>query len=321
MKNNIIILGGDPNSINSEIIYKTWNKVNKKIKRKFCVIANYNLILAQFKKLKLKIKITKIKNFNENIKNNNIKIIDVPLNFKDPFNVPLKVSSIYVKKCLDLANKISLEGKIKGFINCPIDKKLIKTKEIHGVTEYLARKSNVNINSEVMMLFNRKLSVVPITTHIDIKKISLNITKNIIDKKIKVLNKDFMKIFKRKPKIAVLGLNPHNGELTKNSEEVKIIIPAIYKLKKDKLNITGPIPADTIFVKDYKQFDVIIGMYHDQVLIPFKTLFKFNAINITLGLKYIRVSPDHGTAVKLIGKNKANYLSLFECVNFIYKLN
>ena len=99
------------------------------------------------------------------------------------------------------------------------------------------------------------------------------------------------------------------------------IIRKYKKLPFIKGFTTNPTLMRNAGVKDYKQFDVIIGMYHDQVLIPFKTLFKFNAINITLGLKYIRVSPDHGTAVKLIGKNKANYLSLFECVNFIYKLN
>ena len=90
-------------------------------------------------------------------------------------------------------------------------------------------------------------------------------------------------------------------------------------MKKLKINAKGPLVADTIFIKDYKNFDVIIGMYHDQVLAPFKSIFKFDAINITLGLKYLRVSPDHGVAADLIGKNKANSDSLFECINFISK--
>ena len=114
-------------------------------------------------------------------------------------------------------------------------------------------------------------------------------------------------------------MNPHNAEFRNNSEEKKIIIPAIKRMKKLNLNVTGPLVADTIFIKDYKKFDVILGMYHDQVLAPFKSLFKFDAINVTLGLKYIRVSPDHGVALELIKKNKANAQSLLECINFVNK--
>ena len=135
------------------------------------------------------------------------------------------------------------------------------------------------------------------------------------------LDKGFKKLFKKKPKIGILGLNPHNDEYSKNSEEMKQIIPAISFLKKRNLNISGPLVSDTIFINGYKNYNVIVGMYHDQVLSPFKALYHFDAINITLGLDYVRVSPDHGPALDLIGKNKANYISLFECIKFINKLN
>ena len=117
----------------------------------------------------------------------------------------------------------------------------------------------------------------------------------------------------------MLGLNPHNSELRKSSEEIKIIIPAIKELKRKNVKIYGPLVPDTTFIKDFKKYDIILGMYHDQVLTPFKTIFKFDAINVTLGLKYLRVSPDHGTAINLIGKNKANPISLLKCINFINK--
>ena len=104
-----------------------------------------------------------------------------------------------------------------------------------------------------------------------------------------------------------------------NSEEKKIIIPSIKILKKRGINLIGPLVSDTLFIEDFKKFDVIVGMYHDQVLTPFKTIFKFDAINITLGLKYLRVSPDHGVAKNLILKNKASPKSLIECINFINK--
>ena len=114
-------------------------------------------------------------------------------------------------------------------------------------------------------------------------------------------------------------MNPHNSEFRKNSIEQKIIIPTIKKLKNKGINIKGPFSADTIFINEYKKYDVVVGMYHDQVLSPFKALFKFDAINITLGLKYLRVSPDHGVAHDLINKRKANPTSLLKCIKFISK--
>ena len=136
----------------------------------------------------------------------------------------------------------------------------------------------------------------------------------------KIINNWFIKKFNKSPQIGILGLNPHNAELRGNSEEVKEIIPAITKLKKIGIKLKGPLVADTLFINEYKKFNVIVGMYHDQVLAPFKALFKFDAINITLGLKYTRVSPDHGIAKEIIGKNKANYLSLLSCISFLKKL-
>ena len=172
-----------------------------------------------------------------------------------------------------------------------------------------------------MLIHNKNLSVLPLTTHIKLKHISKKINKNLIIKKLKTLKKDFKKIFNKNPKIGVLGLNPHNAELINNSEEKKEIVPAILKLKKEGFKIEGPLSADTVFIKNYKNYDVIVGMYHDQVLAPFKSLFHFDAINITLGLKYVRVSPDHGPAIDIMKKNKANYSSLLRCVKFINNIN
>ena len=322
MKKKIIIVAGDPHSINAEIIHKVWKKIDKKIKRKIFLIANFKLIKAQFKRLNAKINLIKLKNVDEIKKNNYLKIVDVPLNFKNPYNVPFSNSSKYIINSLNLAHKLaSYKKEIKGIINCPINKKLIKSTNKIGVTEFLASKNKTNNGSEVMMIHNKKISVVPLTTHIDIKKVSKKINSAFIQKKIKILNKSYKNLFKKKPKIGLLGLNPHNSELKKKSEELLHIIPAIKKLKKIGLNISGPLVADTAFVKIYKNYDVIVGMYHDQVLTPFKSLFHYDAINITLGLDYIRVSPDHGPAIDLIKKNKASSLSLLKCIKFINNLN
>ncbi len=319
MSKKIIIFAGDPNSINSEIIYKCWKKLNKNIKRKTYFISNFYLLKEQFKKLKYKIRIDKVKNIKENVNSNNIKVIDIKLIFKDPFKVKKHYASKFVKDSLNLMHKMGLNKNVVGVINLPINKNLLDKKNV-GVTEFLSSKCKIKKNSEAMLIKSDKFSVSPISTHIDIKKVSKTINKRLILNKTSTIQK-YLKIFlKRKPRIGLLGLNPHNAELRKNSEEKRIIIPSVKKLKKSGFNIKGPMVADTVFIKDYKNFDVIIGMYHDQVLAPFKTLFKFDAINITLGLKYIRVSPDHGVAKNLIGKNKADITSTLKCFHFLDKI-
>lgn len=318
MKKKIILISGDPNSINSEIIYKSWKKLNLATRKKIYLVSNYTLLKKQFKKLKYSIGITKVKNINIRSDTKNLKIIDISLKFSNPFKVNFKNASEFVKKSLNNAHKLALRDDVSGIINCPINKNLLKKNNI-GVTEYLASKCKIRNNNETMLIFNKKLSVCPITTHLDIKKVAKRISKKIIINKTITIQRWFKKIFSKKPKIAILGLNPHNAELKKYSEERKIIIPAILKLNRFGLNVKGPMIADTFFINDYKKFDIIIGMYHDQVLVPFKTLFKFDGINITLGLKYLRASPDHGVATNLIGKKKANPHSLLECINFLNK--
>ncbi len=314
----IILISGDPNSINSEIIFKSLKKIKKKIKKKIYLISNYRLIKSQFKKLKFNHKITKVKNLNELVVNNNIKLIDIKLEASKPFKIKKEKASKYVIKCLNVAHNLANKYKNIGLINCPINKELLKKQKI-GVTEYLSDKSKVDSDSVAMLIFNEKLSVCPITTHIDINEIKKRLKKVSIIKKIITIDKWYRSKNKKKPKFGILGLNPHNAELRDNSEEKRIIIPAINKLKKMGLSVSGPLVADTIFIDGYKKYDVIVGMYHDQVLAPFKALFKFNAINVTLGLKYIRVSPDHGVAKNLVGKKKANPESLIKCINFVNK--
>ena len=321
MRKKIIILAGDPNSINSEIIYKVWKKLKDSEKKDIIILGNFNLLSDQFKKLNIEINIFKIKKIDEYQSPKYLKIIDVPLKYSNPFKVSYKNSSKYVQKILALGHKLAINKLVKGLVNCPINKNLLNRARTIGVTEFLAAKCNVNDNSEVMMIHNKNLSVVPLTTHINIRDISKNIHTDLIIKKVKTLNNNFKKLFSKKPIIGILGLNPHNSEFKNNSEEMLYIKPAILKLKKKRINISGPFAADTMFIDKYKKYDVIVGMFHDQILTPFKTLFHYDAINITLGLKYMRVSPDHGPAVDLIGLNKGNYLSLFKCIKFIENLN
>ena len=320
MRNKIIIISGDPNSVNSEIIYKSWKNISNKLKKKIYFVSNFELLKSQFNKLGYSSSLKKVKNVNEKLNDNSLKIINVKLKFNNPFKVPFSNASKFIIDCLNIGHELALRKDVIGIINCPINKKLLNKKN-YGVTEFLAEKNNLKNKKEVMLIKNSKLAVSPITTHIDLKDVHRNIKKELIIRKVKVINDWFVKNYKKKPQIGMLGLNPHNAELRKDSHEIKEIIPAISILKKNKINISGPLVADTIFINEYKNFDVIIGMYHDQILAPFKTLFKFNAINITLGLKYLRASPDHGIASKLIGKKKANYTSFLECLNFFNKLS
>lgn len=320
MNRKIVLVGGDPNSINSEIIYKCWKKLPNKIKKRIILISNYRLLKDQFKKLNYNIKLSNEQNLFKLNKSNELKILNIKLDYKDPFKVPLKSAKPFVLKSLDLAHKLALNKQIAGIINCPINKNLLGNKKI-GVTEYLANKCLVKKNSEVMIIRNKELMISPITTHLDIRSISNKINKKLIITKINVINSWFKKTFKRQPVIAVLGLNPHNAELRKNSEEKKIIIPAIKNLKKSGFKLDGPLSSDTIFINNYKNYDLIVGMYHDQILGPFKALYKFDAINITLGLKYIRVSPDHGVAVDRIKKKTSSAVSLIKCFDYIDKFS
>ena len=170
-----------------------------------------------------------------------------------------------------------------------------------------------------MLIYNKKLSVCPITTHLPLSLVSKNITKKIIVKKVNVVNNFYKKSLGYKPKIAIVGLNPHCESILKFNEDDKIVKKTVNILKK-KINIKGPFSSDTIFLKNNrKNFDVIMGMYHDQVLGPMKTLFEYDAINITLGLPFLRVSPDHGPNEKMVGKNKSNPISLIKAIKFLDK--
>ncbi len=169
-----------------------------------------------------------------------------------------------------------------------------------------------------MLIFNKKLSVSPISTHIPLKDVSKTITKNKIIDHVKMIKKFYKTFFKKNPKIAITGLNPHCESNYINSEEDKIIKPAIKYLNKFYSNVSGPYPTDSLFmINNIKKFDIVVGMYHDQVLTPIKTIYNFNAINITLGLPFIRISPDHGPNDKMIGKNKSNPQSLLSAINFL----
>ena len=211
------------------------------------------------------------------------------------------------------------QNNFSKFINGPVSKKYFLKGKTLGITEYLAKKTKTN-NKVAMLIFNKNLSVSPLTTHLALKNVHKKINKQKIYTQVNLINNFYKKRFSKIPKIAITGLNPHCESNFKNSEEEKIIIPAIKKLRLKNTKISGPFPADTIFTKALsKNYDVIIGMYHDQVLSPMKALFNFDAINITIGLPFVRISPDHGPNYSMLGKNSSDPKSLVQALKFLDK--
>ena len=323
MNKSIAIIAGEPNSISSEIIFKSWKLKNYFIHKPLFVIGSIKLLNFQKKKLKYKIKIKKINNeFKINdLKGKELPVYDIKYNQKKSFEIISNKSNKYILKCFDVAIKLVKDKKILGFINCPVSKEHLFKNKYQGITEFLSKKTS-KIGKEVMLIYSNELSVSPVTTHIPLSQVSKKINQHKIVKKVKIINNFYKKIFNKKPNFAILGLNPHNYSSSKKSEEKEIINKAIKTLIKLKIKVKCPIPSDSSFMifKKYK-FDVIIGMYHDQVLTPFKALYNFKAINITLGLPYIRISPDHGVAENITGKGIANPRSLIESIKFFNYIN
>ncbi len=316
----ILIVGGEPFSIFLEIFFKT--KSLKKFKNPIILIASKKLLMKQMKIFNYNFKINLINKDKINLNNLNkktINIIDVNFNFKKPFDKISSKSNSYIEKSFKIALQIIKKNSFSGIINGPISKKNFLKEKYFGITEYLADKTNSN-NKVAMLIYNKKLSVSPITTHLPLKLVNKSLSKKKIINQIILIKDFYKKKFNINPKIGITGLNPHCESNYKSSEEKKIIIPAIKYLKKKGFNVSGPFPADTIFMKDnLKKFDCIVGMYHDQVLTPIKTIFDFNAINITLGLPFVRISPDHGPNEKMMGKNQSNPTSLVQAINFLDK--
>ena len=320
MKNEpIIIVAGEPNSVFLETFFKSIKY--KKFKTPLILICSFKVLKFHMKKLNFKKKIRTLNNFKtdfKNLDNKYINLIDVKYNSNYYFKKISKNSRNYIKKSFDLAFKIIKLGISKKIINGPISKKNFLNKNYLGMTEYISNK--FSIKKKAMLIFNDQLSVCPITTHLPLKYVSKNINKKNIEEKVSLVNNFYKSKFKFKPNIAILGLNPHCESIDKFNEDEKIIKPAINILKKRGFKVSGPYSADTIFLKKNREkFSVIIGMYHDQVLSPLKTLYEYNAINITLGLPFDRISPDHGPNEQMLGKNNSNPLSLIMAINFLEK--
>ena len=294
MKKKILILASDPFSINYEIIKKSQNFLKRKLKNRYLIIGDQEEISTYIGK--------------------NNKLINY-LNIKRKKNTKL-----YLKECFNLAFDLVKKKKAHGIINLPLNKRFLPG-SYPGFTECIADAFNKK-GKETMLLYNQNFSVCPNTTHIRIKDVSKNLNQKKIITNITNINNFYKSTLGvKKPIIGIMGLNPHSGmDFKKETEENSVINPAIKKLIKKKIRVIGPLVPDVAFNEiDKKNINCLVGHYHDQVLPTFKYIHKFDAINITLGLPFLRISPDHGTASNLRNKNLANPESFIAALKFFEK--
>jgi len=314
MKNkSLVIICGDPKSTFNEILIKTLKKeISKKMEFPIVIIGSRKIFENELKKFKTKMNLQKFNN-QALLQKNDLYFFDVPLNQR---KLSLVEKNRYITKSFEIGLNLLKKNNSFALINGPISKTNFLKGNYSGITEYLAFKTR-SLN-EVMLIFNKQLSVSPITTHIPINQVTQKIKKKVIISKVKSINEFYQKFLSFKPSIAVTGLNPHCETFTGKNIEKNEILPAIKFLKRKKIKVFGPFSADTIFLnKNRKKFDVIVGMYHDQVLAPMKTIFGFDAINITIGLPFIRITPDHGPNYEMFGLNKSKPDSLIQAFNFL----
>ena len=308
-KIKVAITQGDINGIGYEVIIKTLldNRIFE-----FCtpiVYGSPKIVAYHRKALDINnFSMLNIRNTNEaNTKRANvINVLD------DNIRVELGKSTTIAGdasfQSLKLAVQDLKDEKVEALVTAPINKHNIQSENFHfpGHTEYLEKEFG---GKAVMLLVSENLKVGVVTGHIPISEISKSITKEAILEKLKILNLSLKQDFGiRKPKIAVLGLNPHAGDNgVIGNEEQEIIIPAIEEAKKYRIMALGPYPADGFFATDgYTKFDAVLAMYHDQGLAPFKALTFDRGVNYTAGLSVVRTSPAHGTAYELAGKGEAS---------------
>tara|TARA_B100000925_G_C22002648_1_gene472071 strand:- start:1041 stop:2024 length:984 start_codon:yes stop_codon:yes gene_type:complete len=312
----IIYSPGEPAGIGPDIIInlsqtKDWMSYKVPI----LTIGDKKLFEQRAKVLKKKIKIIEIKDPSK-IAPNKAKTLQV---YKVIDCVDVKPGKLnnanaeYVIRNLNFAIKECLKSDKSALVTGPISKENVMTlnKRFVGHTEHI--KKVTKSNDVLMMLASDKLRVALATTHIPLKRVPEFINQNLIINKTQILNDDLKRKFKiKKPKIKILGLNPHAGENGKiGSEEKNVLIPAIKKLRKKKIDVSYPISADTAFSKkSLKETDAYLGMYHDQVLPVLKALSFGNSINISLGIPIIRTSVDHGVALDVAGTNNSDISSL-----------
>ena len=316
----VVFTCGDVNGIGPEIAVKAFSKIfRQKNSNQIIFVCPKNIFQHYYKVTKAAFKYQVV--FNQSFSSSQLNLIplpDVKLKLGNPTKESGKIAFQSIIKSLDL-----IDNKLADvLVTAPISKEAFSLAKINfpGHTELLAE--HENSNNYMMLFLSEKLKAGLLTIHSPISKIPKLITKEKVVKAIGLLHQtSVFDLGILNPKIAVLGLNPHAGENGLiGTEEIEIIEPAIKSLQK-KFDVSGPFVPDAFWGnKTYKKFDMILGMYHDQVLIPFKLLNFNSGVNFTAGLNLIRTSPDHGTAYDIAGMNKADESSILQSYKYAIKI-
>ena len=314
---------GDPNGIGIEVILKSLEKINFIGKFTPVIFSNYKLIEEQKRIFNVNCEIVPINNI-ENLSRNSVNVFNI--NNKD-FDIEFGKSNSdggdISRLSLRLAVEFLKNSMIDGLVTGPINKNNIQNNDFNfkGHTDFLDSCFN---GQALMFMVSSEIKIALLTEHIPIDKVVGEITTELIKSRIKLVEMSLKNDFNiNKPKIAVLSINPHVGDggVIGKHDDV-ILSPTIQEVSKSGIDISGPFASDSFFGTNmYKSFDAIIASYHDQGLIPFKTLTFGNGVNFTAGLDIVRTSPDHGTAYDIAGKNIANPSSfssaILEALNII----
>jgi len=318
-KHEQIVVGisiGDLNGVGSEIILKTFEDARM---LDFCtpvIFASVKTLSHVKKELNLPINFQGIDTIEQAIPGK-VNVLNV---WKESVTVTFgeesKTSGSYALKSLEAAVKALKKNQIDVLVTAPIDKNTIQSDDFRfpGHTNYLAQELE---GESLMFMISENLKVGLLTDHIPIKDVAQHITPQLIEKKINTIYKALKQDFGiTVPKIAVLGINPHVGDNgVIGDEDDQVLKPAVEKLNRNGKYVFGPYSADSFFGSgNYKNFDAVVAAYHDQGLVPFKTIAFGNGVNYTAGLTKVRTSPDHGTAFDIAGKNQADPNSFKEAV-------
>ena len=313
---------GDMNGIGPEIILKSLE--DSRVLEMFTpvIFANSKMMSFFSKYFKIKLKFNGISSANEAIEGK-INVVNTwKENVKVNFGEEDKKIGEYAIKSLKAATEALIQKDIDTLVTAPINKNSIQSESFNfpGHTDFLAQELK---GDSLMFMVSENIKVGLLTDHVPVKQVAEKINEELIQKKVNAIHESLKKDFNiREPKIAVLGINPHSGDGgVIGSEDDDIITPAIKKFVNDGKFVFGPYAADSFFgTKNHSNFDAIIAAYHDQGLIPFKTLSFGKGVNFTAGLNRIRTSPDHGTAFDIAGKGKADANSFTEAIYMSIKI-
>jgi len=322
-KRPLVLTLGDPAGIGPDITLLAWRaRVAERIPP-FVLLGDPDVLAARANRLGLSVRIETVADPRETAGRFGEALPVLPLTVASPVvqGRPDAANAGAVQQSIERAVSLVLSGDARAVVTNPVSKAVLYRAGFGfpGHTEFLASLSGGPgaPPHPVMMLVADELKVVPVTIHIPLKDVASALNQELIVSTLATTARDLQRYFGlARPRLAVTGLNPHAGEDgALGREEIEIIAPAIRDAQKQGLDVTGPHPADTLFHAEARQtYDAVIAMYHDQALIPFKTLAFEHGVNVTLGLPFLRTSPDHGTAFALAGTGKASPRSLIEAL-------